>query len=119
MDYDKCANNPHPCGKNSTCVNLKNKPCSICCLDENGGIQFCGPKEIDNQSENLELQQSEDTPVTAIVIPIAVVGIAIVILVVFGIAYCRHHYVSRKYVMMKENSNGICNTDVLSFNNPT
>ena len=120
VDYDECANNPHPCGKNSTftCVNLKSKPCSFCCLDENGDIQFCGPEEIDNHSENLELQQSEDTPVIAIVIPTVLIGIAIIIVVVFGMAYFKYHNVSRKY-KISEGPNGIHDTSGLSFHNPT
>jgi len=86
-------------------------------LDENGDIQFCGPKQSDKHSDKLELKQSEDTPVIAIVIPIVVVGAAIIVLVVFGMAYFKHYNVSRKY-KINEGPNGVHDTHALSFHNP-
>ena len=116
VDYDECANDPHPCGKNSTltCVNLKSMPCSYCCLDKNGDIQFCGPKEVYNP-QKLEAKNSNDAPVTAIVVPVAVVGIVIVILAIFGKIYFRHRCGSKKYKFDESSDH----TNAISFNNPT
>ena len=118
-DYDECSNDPHPCGNNSTLTCVNSKPCSYCCLDENGLTKFCGPNEIiDDRSENLESKASDDTPVTAIVVPIVLVGLAIVISVLFGIAYFRYKNASKKYEM-KGKSNEMSDINSFSFNNPT
>jgi len=64
VDYDECSNNPNTCGGDSTltCVNLKSRPCSFCCLDENGVIKFCGPDEpIISMSPEMENSEDKST----------------------------------------------------------
>jgi len=94
VDYDECTNNPHPCGEHSTltCVNLKSKPCSFCCLDENGDIKFCGPDES-ILSMNQEIENSGDGATIMIISCVLGAAIAILVAVICGaVLYARHMF---------------------------
>ena len=113
VDYDECDNDPHPCGKNSslTCVNFKSRPCSYCCLDDSGDVQFCGPKESDNHNNDRTHQDTNHSdPSSTSTIAIlsglfsGITGIVIVLLILFCIAYVRHRYASKRFGLSNSTS---------------
>ena len=104
VDYNECDNDPHPCGRNSnlTCINFKNRPCSYCCLDDSGVVQFCGPKESDDHSKDYDQSQqdnskdSEPSSTSTIAIVAGIFSsIVIILLIIIGIALARYCYVKR------------------------
>ena len=100
VDYDECVSDLHPCGKNSslTCINLKNRPCSYCCLDDSGNVQFCGPKESDEHINGQIHQDPEPASTSTITIAAGLLGgIVIVLLIIFGIACVKYRYVSKRF----------------------
>jgi len=100
VDYDECDSDPHPCGKNSslTCINFKSRPCSYCCLDDNGDIQFCGPVENINDQTHQDPRLSEPASTNIVAIVAGLLGaIVIILLIIVCIACVRHRYVSNKF----------------------
>ena len=101
VDFDECAMEPNPCEpKNAslTCVNFEDKPCTFCCIDNNGNIDFCGPGSIG--SAPVRNEADSDIPTPAIVVPVLLVVI-LVLLLVLGLGYVRYRYVKGKNRRLK------------------
>ena len=94
VDYDECANNPHPCGGNVslTCVNFEDRPCTFCCIEENGKIAFCGPLEGDID----EIHNPPGVNVPAIAVPTILIFIIIGLMLILALGYIRYRHLKGK-----------------------
>ena len=101
VDFNECDQNPGPCEQKNaslTCVNFDDRPCTFCCLDKNGNIDFCGPVGIGSAPVRDEVDSG--IPVPAIVVPV-LLGVILLLLLVLGIGYVRYRYVKGKNRRLK------------------
>jgi len=92
VDFDECANNPHPCGENTslTCVNFEDRPCTFCCIEKDGTIAFCGP--LAGKFHN----PPEDVNVPAIVVPTTLILVILGLILILAIGYLRYRHLKGK-----------------------
>jgi len=100
VDFDECSNDPNPCEQKNvslTCVNFEDRPCTFCCLDKNGNIDFCGPTavELPNIGPSDRNDDSSSVPIPAIVVPVLLV-IILSLLLILGLGYVRYRWVKNK-----------------------
>ena len=101
VDFNECELDPSPCEQKNaslTCVNIDNRPCTFCCIDKNGNIDFCGPFGIGSAPVRDEADSGIPTP--AIVVPV-LLGVILILLLVLGLGYVRYRYVKGKNKRLK------------------
>ena len=100
VDFDECALDPGPCEQKNaslTCVNFEDRPCTFCCVDKNGNIDFCGPVGILGQ---LEDENSLNIVAPAVAVPVLLL-IILSLLIILGLGYVRYRYVKGKNQRLK------------------
>ena len=95
VDFDECALDSGPCEKNAslTCVNFEDRPCTFCCVDKNGNIDFCGPVGISERVANEDNTLNIVAP--AVIVPVLLL-IILSLLIILGLGYVRYRYVKGK-----------------------
>ena len=96
VDFDECALDPGPCEQKNaslTCVNFADRPCTFCCVDKNGNIDFCGPVGI--AGAQVENENNLNVVVPAVIVPVLLL-IILSLLIILGLGYVRYQYVKGK-----------------------
>lgn len=100
VDFDECALDPGPCEQKNaslTCVNFEDRPCTFCCVDKNGNIDFCGPGL---ESSPVRNEENAGVPAPAIIVPVLLL-IILLLLLILGLGYVRYRYVKGKNQRLK------------------
>ena len=103
VDFDECAADPGPCEQKNaslTCVNFEDRPCTFCCVDKDGNIDFCEPGI---QAALITKDDDFNVLVPAITVPVLLV-IILSLLIILGLGYVRYQYVKAKNQQLKSES---------------
>ena len=94
------------CGESGDfiCVeNYRDIPCSFCCLDRNGRVDHCGPRDdIIMDATTAPAKDENDVPVAAVSVPIALIVIIVALMLILGLVYARYRHVQGKNNRLKD-----------------
>jgi len=101
-DFNECDHSA--CGEDLVCVeNYKDIPCSFCCLNKDGQVDHCGPREdVFNLATSFPITGDDNVPVAAVSVPIALIVIILVLMLILGLVYARYRHVQGKNRRLKD-----------------